>query len=207
MSFPSGLSRLELFPNFNILDARTDSGFTWQTEDEDPYWLGSGSTGKLNHIRLGDWEGFIAEAIGKTLVLDLVDPIFNIPSAYRAAGVLPGGWNGIAEVDNLDDAWAPRIDGMPAGLVVRRGDRIGLAQGDYKSCHVVTKPIAAATALNQVVEIAPPLLPNVFAVGAQIVLLNPVVRMHIVPGSWKAPRVAQQDTIGSFSLKEATAQA
>jgi hypothetical protein len=32
------------------------------------------------------------------------------------------------------------------------------------------------------------------------------VRMHIVPGSWSAPRQARTDTIGSFSLKEAAAQ-
>lgn len=204
--FPSGLQRLKLFPNFVIQDARENSGFTWQTEDEDPYWLGEASTGKLNDVRLGDWEGFVAEAIGKTMVLELVDPMFFIPSAYRATGTLPGGWNGIAILDDVANAWAPRADGFPTGLVLRRGDRLGLVQGDYKTYHIITKPVAATTSTNQVVEISPPLLPNLIGVGAQMVLLNPVVRTHIIPGSWSAPRIARQDTIGSFSLKEAAAQ-
>lgn len=206
MSFPGGLSRLKLFPNFVIQDARENSGFTWQTEDEDPYWLGEASTRKLNHVLLGDWEAFVAEAIGKTSVLEFIDPIFRIPAQYRTAGALPGGWNGIATVDNVDNAWAPRADGLPAGLVLKRGDRLGLIDDGYKTYHMVTKPIAAATATNQVVEIVPPLLPNLIGIGAQMVFLDPVVCMHIVPGSWSAPRQPNADTIGSFSLKEAAAQ-
>ncbi|WP_156463980.1 hypothetical protein [Devosia sp. Leaf420] len=189
-----------------INDARENSGFTWQTEDEDPYWLGDASTKKLSSVLLADWEGFVAEAIGKTLVIDVVDPVFFMPSAYRAAAALPGGWNGTASVDNVENAWAPRADGLPAGLMLRRGDRVGLVQSGYKTCHIVTKPINAATATNQVIEISPPLLPNLFGVGAQMVFLDPVVRMHIVPGSWSAPRVPNQDTIASFQLKEAAAQ-
>lgn len=205
MGFPSGLSSLELSPYFTIDEARSDGGFFWQTEDADPYWTGKGSTGKCNPARLADWEGFVADAVAKSTVLEFVDPIYSIPGAYAVSG-LPGGWDGVAELVNLDDAWKPIIEGAPVGLILRRGDRVGVVQSNYKSYHMVSKPVVVSSAISQEIEIVPPLLTNIFAPAAQVVFLNPVIRLTIAPNSWSAPRRAREDTIGSFDVREATVQ-
>lgn len=203
--FPSGLSSLELSPFWSLEQAQSRGGFVWETEDADPWWVGQGNTGKLDARRLADWEGFIAEAVGKGLAVEFTDPVFNIPGAYRQSG-LPAGWDGLAVLANLDNAWAPEIAGLATGLELRRGDRLGLVQGGYKTYHMVTKPVASASTISQVVEIAPPLLTNVFAPAAQVVLLNPVVRLQVEANSWKAPRNAGQNTVGSFRVREAVVQ-
>lgn len=206
MSFPSGLSALTLSPFFPIDSASSNGGFSWETEEADPWWTGQGTTGKLNHNRLQDWEGFVAEAIAKSMVLEFVDPIYSIPGAYRQ-GVLPGGWNGVGELVDMTNTWAPTMSELPVGLALRRGDRLGAVQSGYKSYHMVSKAVVVSSAISQVVEIVPPLLSNIFAPAAQMVFLNPVVRLTILPGSWSAPRRAGVDTVGSFQVQEATVQA
>lgn len=202
MSFPSGLLSIDFAPFFPVEEARDDAGNVWETRDADPYWQGRGTTGKLNFDRLQDWDGFMLDAILNRRVFEFIDPIYRFPSHYRG-GVLPGGFSGTGQVASLLDPLVPLVQGLPVGLVLKRGDRIGFADIHNKTCHVITSSLTVTSNTVQPIPVVPPVLPNVFAPGDDVVLVDPVLRLNIEPNSWSAPRLARQDTVGSFSVIEA----
>jgi hypothetical protein len=207
MTWPAGFSRLELDPLFDIESARSRGGFAWETEESDPRWTGTVTTSKLNHTRLQRWQAFIAECIGTSAVIDFVDPVYYIPAAYRAVGVLPGAWDGSGvTIGDDDDTWEPVLAGLPVGLVLTLGDRLGFTFAGYKSYHMVRADLTVSSDTAQAVKIVPPLLPNVIETGATVSVLDPVLRLRIVPGTWRVPRAAGQDAVGSFQVEEATVQ-
>ena len=203
MSFPTGLNTIEFAPFLPVEEARDDAGNIWETRDADPYWRGRGTTGRLNHDRLQDWDGFMLDATMNRRVIEFVDPVYRIPAAYRVSGVLPGGFSGTGSVADLDDPNLPVFANLPVGLVLRRGDRIGFANGTNKTLHMVLANLTVTSFTEQAVAIVPPVLPNVFDVGDDVVLLNPVLRLNIEPNSWNVPRRARQDSVGTFSVIEA----
>lgn len=202
MSFPSGLSSIEFAPFFPVEEARDDAGNVWETRDADPYWQGRGTTGKLNFDRLQDWEGFMLEAMLNRTVIEFIDPIFRTPAHYRG-GVLPGGFSGVGQVVNLTDPLNPVVQGLPVGMILKRGDRVGFADSSNKTCHVMSAPLVVSSNTAQALPLVPPVLPNVFGPGDDVVLLDPVLRLNIEPNSWSVPRRARVDAIGTFSVIEA----
>lgn len=202
MSFPSGLSSIEFAPFFPVEAARDDAGNVWETRDADPYWQGRASTGKLDFAKLQDWDGFMLEAMLNRTVIEFVDPVFYIPAAYRG-GALPGGFSGTGSIVNLTDPLNPVVAGLPVGLVLRRGDRVGFADTNNKTCHVISANITVSSNTMQALKVVPPVLPNVFGASDDVVLLNPVLRLNVEPNSWSVPRRARQDAIGTFSVIEA----
>lgn len=202
MSFPSGLSSIEFAPFFPVEEARDDAGNVWETRDADAYWQGRGTTGKLNFDRLQDWDGFMLEAMLNRTVIEFIDPIYHIPAHYRGA-VLPGGFSGIGQVVNLTDPLNPVVQGLPVGMILKRGDRVGFADSNNKTCHVLSAAVTVSSNTAQALPVVPPVLANVFGPGDDVVLLNPVLRLNIEPNSWSVPRRARQDAIGTFSVIEA----
>jgi len=203
MNFPSGLASIEFTPFIPTDQARDEAGNVWQTHDADPYWQGKGRTGKLNFDRWQDWDGFMLDAMVNRRAIEFVDPVYRLPGAYRSTGVLPFGFSGTGSLVNLDDPLAPVVAGLPVGLVLRRGDRIGFANADNKTLHVITAGITVSSNTAQAIEVLPPVLPNVFDTGDDVVLKDAVLRLNIEPNSWSAPRIARQDSVGTFSVTEA----
>lgn len=203
MTFPSGLNTIEFTPFFPVSEARDDAGNVWETREADPYWKGRGTTGKLNHDRLQAWEAFMLDAMLSRRTIEFVDPIYRIPAAYRSIGVLPFGFSGTGSLVDLEDPAAPIVANLPIGLVLRRGDRIGFADADNKTCHLVNADLTVDSISTQAIAVVPPVLPNVFEAGADVVLLNPVLRLNIEPNSWSVPRRARVDAIGTFAVIEA----
>ena len=202
MNFPSGLSAIEFAPFLPTEQARDDGGNIWQTFDADPYWQGRATTGKLNADRLQAWDVFMLEAMLNRTTIEFVDPQFRIPSAYRNG--LPGGFDGTGIIMNLDDPLNPVIAGLPVGLVLRRGDRLGVFDAQNKTCHMITSNFTVASNSAQVVPVLPAILDNVFTEADEVTLLDPVIRLNIEPNSWSVPRRARQDAIGTFSVIEAS---
>lgn len=203
MSFPGGLSALTFAPFFPTEEARDNAGNSWQTMDADPYWRGTASTTKLNAGLLQDWDGFMLAAMQDRLAIEFVDPLFRLPRAYRASG-LPLGFGGIGSIADLSDPATPVVSGLPVGLVLRRGDRLGVASGANKTCHVVRADVTVASGTAQAISVVPPIMDNVFEAGDDVVLADPGIRLNIVPNSWSVPRRAMTLTIGSFDVVEAS---
>ena len=203
MSFPGALSAIRLSPFLPTEEARDDAGNSWQTMDADPYWRGSASTTKLTAAMLQDWEAFMLGAMQDRLAIEFVDPLFRLPKNYRSSG-LPLGFDGIGSLADLTDPAAPVVSGLPLGLVLRRGDRLGVASGSNKSCHMVKADVTVASETAQTISVVPPILANVFEAGNDVVLVDPAIRLNIVPNSWSAPRQAMALPIGSFEVVEAS---
>lgn len=205
-TFPSGLSSIEFNPFFVRDRARDDGGNVWETEDADPYWLGTGTTGQLDPDKLQDWEGFVHEAVRLRSSIEFLDPVYWIPAAYRFSG-LPGGFSGTGALVNMTDAAAPKVSGFPIGLVLKRGDRVQIKNtGNGKSTyHMVSANTTVASTSNQSLPLVPATLPNVLvAGGADVIVLNPVAMLNIVPNTWRAARRARQNPTGSFQVEEAS---
>lgn len=202
MSFPGGLLSIDFAPFFPVEEARDDAGNVWETRDADPYWQGRGTTGKLNFDKLQNWDGFMLDAMLNRRVIEFVDPIYRVPAHYRKSP-LPGGFSGTGQVANLLDPLNPAVQGLPVGMVLKRGDRIGFADSNNKTCHVITADLVVSSNVAQPIPVVPPVLPNVFGPGDDVVLVDPVLRLNIEPNSWSAPRRALQDTVGTFSVIEA----
>lgn len=202
-SFPFGLNTIEFEPFLPMDGARDDAGHVWWTEDADPYWRGRATTSKLNPDRLQAWAGFVLDAMFNQRVIEFVDPIYRIPAAYRATGVLPFGFDGTGSVADLADPTAPVVANLPVGLMLRRGDRVGFVSGTNKTCHLVLSDLEVESFTAQALPVIPPVLPNVFGIGDDVVLLDPVLRLTIEPNSWSAPRRARVDAVGTFTVLEA----
>lgn len=200
--FPSGLAGIDFAPEDFIQSAKSKGGFSWDVQEADSVWRGRATTGKLNHDRLGLWEGFIFDVMPRRTVISFVDPIYSIPGAYRG-GALLNGWDGKGAVTNLDDAFTPKFSGLEVGTLLQVGDRLSLQQGDASSYHVVTAPVEISSTISQAVPVAPLVLDNVVGIGAVVSFLDPSVKLQIELNSWSAPRRANQKTIGSFSVVEA----
>lgn len=200
--FPFGIAALDLQPQFSIETARSDGGFGWDVESADAFWRGSVTTGKLDHDRLQDWEGFIADAIDNRTVIDFVDPVYSRPGFYRETA-LPGSWDGSAAIVDLTNTRQPVLSGLPVGLVLRRGDRLSASEGAANSYHMVTKPLVVSSATEQAVDVSPLILPNVMAEDSAITFVDPVIKLMVEVNSWRAPRRARVQTVGSFSVYEA----
>ena len=203
MSFPAGLSQIDFAPFLPMDGARSDAGDTWWTMDADAYWQGRASTTKLNPALLQNWEGFMLEAMLNQSSIEFVDPQLRIPAAYRGVG-LPGGYDGVAVIEDLSDPLIPVVSGMPVGLVLRRGDRIGAVSVGNKTCHLLTANVTVVSNTAQALPVLPPILDNVFGAGDELHVLDPVIRLTVVPNSWSAPRRALSEPVGSFEVVEAS---
>lgn len=200
--FPSGLSAIEFVPFFPVEEARDEAGNVWQTMDADPYWKGSASTSKLNVARLQDWDGFMLSAMYGRLAIEFIDPIYRMPQAYKASG-LPFGFDGTGQIESLSNPSAPVISGFPVGLTLKRGDRLGAISSPNKTCHIITADTVVTSNTAQAVPIVPPILDNVFDAGDDVTLVDPVIRLNVVPNSWSVPRRALSEPVGSFEVIEA----
>lgn len=203
MSFPDGLSSIDFAPFLPMDGDRSDGGDVWWTMDADAYWRGRASTSKLNSRLLQDWEGFMLEAMLNQSVIEFVDPVFRIPAEYRASG-LPAGFDGTGIIMDLDDPLNPVIFGLPVGLKLKRGDRIGVVSAGNKACHLITSDLTVTDDEAQAVPVLPPIASNVFSEADTVTLLNPVIRLTIVPNSWSAPRQARSEPVGTFEVAEAS---
>lgn len=204
MSFPAGLSAIEFGPFLPMDGARSDAGDVWWTMDADAYWQGNASTTKLNPALQANWDGFMLAAMFHQTAVEFTDPRYRLPSAYRSAGVLPGGFDGEADIADLADPLNPVISGLPVGLELKRGDRIGVVSVDNKTLHVLAADVTVASSTAQVLPVLPPILDNVFSAGDQIRLIDPAVRLTVVPNSWSVRQQARSEPIGTFQVVEAS---
>jgi hypothetical protein len=204
VSFPHGLSGIEFLP-FLPIERTSDLGHNiWETHDADAYWQGRATTTKLTDAKLQDWEAFMLASMYGRTAIDFVDPVFRIPAAYRDSNTLPFGFDGVGEIADLGDPLNPVALGLPVGLVLKRGDRISARSATNITCHMLVSDVVVSSNTAQALAVVPPILDNIFEAGDELVLLNPAIRINIVPNSWSAPRRAQQLTVGTFSVEEAS---
>lgn len=199
------LSELDLTIEWVREQARDEAGNSWETEDGDPNWRGRMATSKLTPDRLQGLFGFVQAAVQSRATIDFVDPVYFIPAAYRTTGLPAGFEDGLASLVDASNGSSPVFAGLPVGLVLRYGDRISIRDAHNCRHHMVAvAELIVTDSDEQAVPVVPAVLGNVFEAGADVVLLNPPVRLNIVTNSWSAPRRAQSLTVASFSVEEAS---
>lgn len=203
MNLPGGLSSIEFAPFLPMEGARSDGGDTWWTMDADAYWQGRATTTKLNPALLQQWDAFMLEAMFNQSGFEFIDPQFRMPRAYRASG-LPVGFAGVGSIVDLADPLRPVASGLPVGLLLKRGDRVGAVSADNKTCHLLTSDVAVASNSAQALPVLPPILDNVFGAGDALHLVDPVIRLTVAPNTWSVPRTARSEPVGSFQVVEAS---
>lgn len=96
-----------------------------------------------------------------------------------------------------------RIDGLPAGYVLSRGDYLGFGYGPSsgrRALHqVVTGGAASGAGLSPWLEVVPEVRAG-WAAAAPVTLLRPACKAIYVPGSW-SPGESARGTVTGMSIR------
>ena len=189
-------------PDLGINHARTEGGLVVTSRRADPFWAGrmttdnlQGSAGNNQHAAL---RAFLSRCVDKNLRVDFIHPRHRYPSAYTAA-TWPMVGNG--ELVSLTDLRTIVVSGLTVGLVLKRGDRLSITQGELIAHRWLAADLVVASAVTQSIELTPRLPTGVFAAAATVTLKDPKMRLMIVPGSWEDDEVGEPTPIG-FEVME-----
>lgn len=204
--FPAyAFSDIAADPDLGMAHARTEGGLIVTSRNTDPFWRG-----RLTTKRLEGWQGnnqhadlraFLSRCVDLHIQVDIVHPRHRVPGAYTLA-TWPMGGN--ASLAGLTDLRNIRVAGLPLGLVLKRGDRASIVQGNIVCHRWIAGAVTVSSTTVQAIELTPRLPIGIFTAGATVVLKDPVMRVLIVPGSWDTAEVADPSPI-SFDVAEAIA--
>lgn len=198
-----GVSRIGVLPDLGVVGARSEGGLIITSRKSDPFW-----TGKLTTAKLEPWRGnnrharmlaFLSDCVDRNLRVDWVHPRHDYPGSYTADTwpmLGDGSLNDIVDARTLD------VQGLVAGMVLARGDRIAVLQGDIVVHRWVAEDVVVDSAISQAVPVTPRLPVGLLAPSATVRLANPPLRFMIVPGSWDTDE-AHEPTSISFDVAEA----
>lgn len=98
----------------------------------------------------------------------------------------------------VTDGFFISISSVTSGLVLKRGDWIGLKSGDYRSLHMVmADAVATGGGIDLRVE---PAIPPYIAAGATVDFRNPKLNTRVLPGSFQIGN--EYAPVASFTLVE-----
>jgi hypothetical protein len=165
---------------------RTYGRMTQVQEVADPLWLGDFTTGGLTPTQMQTLAAWLDSLRGGLKSFLASHPILKRPSQYYAA--LPATradaspFDGTASLYALS-AYAMTIQTLPAGLVLKEGDRVGLVQSGRYSMHRIIED-ATASGLGEVsITVEPRVNLSLFTTAADVVLDEPKVEMILIPDS------------------------
>lgn len=206
VDFPAyAFSGIGVQPELGVAYARSEGGLVVTSRKTDPYWRGRLTTirlepwGEMN--RYADMLAFLSRCVDLNILVDIVHPRHRLPRAYSAST-----WpmTGDAELTSVTDLRHIVVADLTMGLILKRGDRISVVQGDLISHRWIAADVVVASTTAQTLELTPRLPIGVFVAGAAVVLENPPMRVRIVPGSWEADEVSEPAAI-SFEVEESLA--
>jgi hypothetical protein len=192
---------LSLAPDLGIGFARSQGGLLITSRSSDPYWKGTMTTGALevspiNHH--ADFMAFLCRCVDLNMRVDFVHPRHRVPQAYTFSNWPMAGNASLVGVTNLRTIV---VSDLTPGIVLKRGDRISLGQGNLLCHRWIAADVTVSSAISQTLELTPRLPMGVFASGASIVLKDPKMRVMIIPGSWQAAEAGGPTPI-SFDVSE-----
>lgn len=197
-----GWQSIGVDPDLGINHARTEGGLIVTSRRSDPFWAGRMTTGPLGgtagNNEHADFRAFLSRCADKHLRVDFVHPRHRTPSAYSAA-TWPMVGNGA--LVSLTDLRTIVVSGLTVGLVLKRGDRLSLGQGELIAHRWLAADVTVTSALAQSIELTPRLPTGVFVAGATVTLKDPKMRLMIVPGSWDDEEAYEPTPIG-FDVME-----
>ena len=141
---------------------------------------------------------FLSDCVEMNRRVDFVHPMHQLPMSYTESTFPMVGNGQLVSVTNLRTVV---IRDMPIGLILKRGDRLSIMQGEIIAHRWISAPVVVGSVLAQSVSITPRLPFGVFAPGAVVAIKNPKMRVMIVPGSWDANEVAEASPI-TFEVAE-----
>lgn len=180
----SAFGGIDVAPELGVAFARSEGGLVITSRNFDPYWRGRFTTGPLDPRGSNERARFIAWLIwaaDNNMRVDIVHPRHRYPAAYTADTWPMGGNAGLVDVPDLRTLV---LSGLPAGLILRRGDRLSVLQDGLVVHRWIANDLVVASTIAQAVEVTPRLPIGVLAPAAAVVLENPPLRCTIVPGSW-----------------------
>lgn len=190
---------VDLEPDHIVSTTRSRGGYLTEITVADPLWGGSLRTTPLTERQLRAWEAFVSDATERKLAFDFVHPSKRQPINYDP-DVLP-----IVDplaLTDVSDLRNPEVSGLPVGLQLLRGDRVAFLQGDLVSHRMIRADTLVASTISQALPVTPRLPLGVFAVAAEVRLIDAPMRLRVVANSWTAPLVGGQPVRGSFEVFE-----
>lgn len=193
---------LNVLPNDGKSFARSEGGLVITSSRVDPYWRGRMTTQPLGvdvPNEHADFLAWMSWAVDLNMRVDFVHPRHRLPVSYTLET-----WplSGDASLHSIIDLRTIRVGGLVNGLVLKRGDRLSIVQGDIIAHRWIAADITVSSIISQEIGITPRLPIGVFAPAATVVLKDPKMRFMIVPGSWDAAEQANASPV-SFDVEEA----
>lgn len=196
----NGFEEIELSLEHYIYTSNSQGGYSTEIRYAEPLWRGSLTSTVMDQQEFQEAEEFINEASERMLAFDLVHPLFLCPRSYTVS-TTPGG--GTASVVGISDLTAPHISGFTNGLLLKKGDRVSVEEGDYVSYRVIASDVTVSSTTDQTINIRPRLPVGRFTTAATLRYLNPKVRLRVVPNTWSVGLQGGQPIQGSFDVIEA----
>lgn len=198
-TFPFFFASPPALPVSPIISDRDESGLIITVRRGEAYWAGTFATGKLSPAEYAEACAFLDYVVDNNLRVDWSHPRHRVPRSYSLA-TFPG--TGVGTVTAIPNLRQLTVSGYPIGLILKRGDRIGLVSGELRGYRMIAQDVTVTSTTAQTIRITPRLPLGVFAAGASAVVKNPVLRLAIVPNSWKGTE-QYQPTALSFDVAEA----
>ena len=198
-SFPGeDFEKVQIGLQHTIFSSKSRGGMVSEVRVADPYWYGELVTVGLEREEIAEWEAFLAESIDRQLSVDFVHPLYPCPISYNV-DTFPGAATGT--LDAIVDGRTIHIDLLDPGLVLKKGDRISIEQGDRVCYYMIAADVTVATSATDVF-ITPRLRTGLFTVGAVVRVKGAKMRLRVETNSVGLVLVGGEPTAISFNVYE-----
>lgn len=181
-SLPFNLRATKLGIVSGLAFGRDEGGLIINSRHVEPYWSGVLTTPPLTRAERIEALAFLDDCVDRNLRVDVIHPSYRYPIGYTSAD-----WPmGVADADlgSVTNLRTIGVSGMTVGIVLRKGSRLCLIQGDTVCYRKVVSTVTVSSTIAQSISIGPRLPPGVFTVGATVRFANPFLRSMVVPESW-----------------------
>lgn len=185
-TFPdTGFELIDIELQHSIFSSKTRGGLTSEVRVADPFWAGELVTVALEREDLAIWETFLSECIDRQLTIDFVHPLYAVPRSYATEASYPG--SATADVDAFPDGRTITVNGLSVGLVLKKGDRFSVEEGNRVLVYRVAKDVTVSSDTAQDIVFSPRMRTGLFTTAAVARFLNHKMRLRVRPNTVRAP--------------------
>lgn len=222
--FPySDFKSIQIALQHTIFSSKTRGGFVSEVKVADPYWYGELNTVDLSREELATWEAFLTECVDRKLSVDFVHPLYPCPMEYNPETFpLPA----TGQIEDFLSGSFIEVSGLNPSLVLRKGDRLSIEQGDRVMYYMVSEDAAApgeemlttsdgeqltdgseslyvgSGGVYHVIGLTPRLRTGLFTEGATVRVSRARMRLCITPNSVAFALQGGEPVSISFSVYE-----
>lgn len=199
VTLPFNLRRTSLGIVDGLAFGRDLGGMLINSRHVEPYWSGVLTTPPLTRAERIEALAFLDDCVDRNLRVDVIHPSYRYPIGYKSTDWPMGLLD--AELESVSDLRNIVVSDMDPGIVLTKGSRLCLIQGDTVCYRKVATTVTVSSAIAQSINIGPRLPPGIFAPGCTVRFVNPFVRTMIVPGSWNPDESVDDDDL-TFEVME-----